>query len=66
MFIAALLTIAGTWTQPKSLYRWMDTEAVAQYTMEGFPGSSAGEESTCNPGDTDSIPELGEEIGYLP
>ena len=35
----------------------------------GFPGSSAGKESSCNAGDPDSIPGLGrsagEEIGYL-
>ena len=35
---------------------------------EGFPGSSAGKESTCNAGDPDSIPGLercpGEGIGY--
>ena len=34
----------------------------------GFPGSSAGKESTCNAGDSSSIPELGrspgEGIGY--
>ena len=37
--------------------------------MGGFPGSSAGKESTCNSGDPGSIPgsesSLGEEIGYL-
>ena len=36
--------------------------------MPGFPGSSAGEESTCNAGDPGSIPESGrfpgEGIGY--
>ena len=35
----------------------------------GFPGSSAGRESTCNAGDPGSIPEsrrsVGEGIGYL-
>ena len=34
----------------------------------GFPGSSAGKESTCNAGDPDSVPGLGrltgEELGY--
>ena len=34
----------------------------------GFPGTSAGEESACNAGETDSIPGLGrspgEERGY--
>ena len=34
----------------------------------GFPGSSAGKESTCNAGDSSAIPELGrspgEGIGY--
>ena len=38
--------------------------------MLGFPGSSAGKESTCNAGDPDSIPGLGicarEEIGFTP
>ena len=37
---------------------------------DGFPGSSAGKESTCNAGDTGSIPGLGsspgEGIGYPP
>ena len=37
--------------------------------MSGFPGSSAGKESTCNVGDTSSIPRSGrfpgEGIGYL-
>ena len=28
-----------------------------------FPGSSAGEESTCNAGDLDSIPGLGRSLG---
>ena len=36
--------------------------------LEGFPGSSAGKESTCNAGDPGSIPVLGrragEGIGY--
>ena len=38
--------------------------------MLGFPGSSAGKESTCNAGDPDSIPGLRicarEEIGFTP
>ena len=29
----------------------------------GFPGSSAGKESTCNAGDLGSIPELGRSRG---
>ena len=29
----------------------------------GFPGGSAGEESACNAGDLDSIPELGRSPG---
>ena len=29
----------------------------------GFPGSSAGKESTCSGGDLDSIPELGRSPG---
>ena len=29
----------------------------------GFPGSSAGKESTCNAGDPDSIPGLGRSPG---
>ena len=36
--------------------------------LKGFPGSSAGKESTCNAGDSGSIPRLGissgEGIGY--
>ena len=31
--------------------------------MRGFPGSSAGKESTCNAGDPNSIPELGRSPG---
>ena len=42
---------------------WMDLEII-----KGFPGSSAGKESTCNAGDPSLIPGLGrfagEEIGY--
>ena len=38
------------------------------YNTNGFPGSSAGKESTCNAGDPGSIPGLGrspgEGIGY--
>ena len=38
-------------------------------TTGGFPGSSAGKESTCNAGDSSLIPGLGrsagEGIGYL-
>ena len=38
------------------------------FGSKGFPGSSAGKESTCNAGDPGSIPRLGrstgEEIGY--
>ena len=36
--------------------------------MQGFPGSSAGKESTCNAGEPGSIPRLrsspGEGVGY--
>ena len=39
-----------------------------RYLKRGFPGGSAGKESTCSAGDLGSIPELGrstgEEIGY--
>ena len=42
---------------------WMDLEII-----KGFPGSSAGKESTCNAGDPSLIPGLGrstgKEIGY--
>ena len=38
------------------------------HIVMGFPGSSAGKESTCNPGDPSSIPQLrrspGEGDGY--
>ena len=41
---------------------------VCVYTYTGFPGSSAGKESACSAGDSDSIPGLGsspgEGIGY--
>ena len=33
------------------------------YRHEGFPGSSAGKESTCNAGDPGLIPELGRSPG---
>ena len=33
------------------------------YTVEGFPGSSAGKESACNAGDPRSIPGLGRSPG---
>ena len=43
---------------------------VCVCVYEGFPGSSADKESTCNAGDPSQIPELerssGEGIGYLP
>ena len=42
---------------------------IIAMTLEGFPGGSAGKESTCNAGDLDSIPGLGrspgERNGYL-
>ena len=36
---------------------------VSIKTIMGFPGSSAGKESTCNAGDPDSIPGLGRSPG---
>ena len=43
--------------------------AAAAYTVMGFPGSSAGKESSCNAGDPNSVPGAGnsssrEGIGY--
>ena len=34
-----------------------------QKSIKGFPGGSAGKESTCNAGDLGSIPELGRSSG---
>ena len=36
--------------------------AIHQHEL-GFPGSSAGKESTCNAGDPGSIPESGRSVG---
>ena len=43
--------------------------AAAAHTVKGFPGSSAGKESSCNAGDSNSVPGAGssssrEGIGY--
>ena len=46
-----------------------ETNALRPAHLKGFPGHSAGEESTCNAGDISSIPgwgiSPGEGIGYL-
>ena len=34
-------------------------------SCQGFPGGSAGKESTCNAGDLGSIPELGKSPGEV-
>ena len=51
--------------------RWVGLvfkDKLKVYKITGFPGSSAGKESTCNAGDPGSIPGLGrspgEGIGY--
>ena len=36
---------------------------ILLHQYEGFPGSSAGKESTCNVGDPGLIPELGRSPG---
>ena len=38
-------------------------EKVYVCVTQGFPGSSAGKESTCNEGDLGSIPGLGKSAG---
>ena len=38
-------------------------EKVYVCVTQGFPGSSAGKESTCNEGDLGSIPGLGKSVG---
>ena len=38
-------------------------ESCGQSSLTGFPGSSAGKESTCNEGDPSSIPGLGSSPG---
>ena len=54
----------------KSTFIWPKACVLLGYLMEskGFPGSSAGKESTCNAGDPSSIPgsgrSPGEGIGY--
>ena len=52
------------WTR-QPLFEWI---CVSVWDCPGFPGSSAGKESTCNAGDPDLIPGLGrssgEGIGY--
>ena len=52
---------------PGEPHTYVDTY---MYVLWGFPGSSAGKESTCNAGDPGSIPGLGicarEEIGFTP
>ena len=46
-----------------------ETNALSPAHLKGFPGHSAGKESTCNAGDIGSIPgwgrSPGEGIGYL-
>ena len=37
----------------------MQIKMTVNTTTQGFPGSSAGEESACNAGDPNSIPGLG-------
>ena len=63
-----------TWLREKSygktiaLTRWTFTGKVMSLLFNGFHGSSAGKESTCNAGDLDPIPGSGscpgERIGY--
>ena len=36
---------------------------ILSHSRGHFPGGSAGKESACNPGDLDSIPELGRSPG---
>ena len=37
--------------------------SINRFLIWGFPGSSAGKESTCNAGDPGSIPRLGRSTG---
>ena len=37
--------------------------SISKYSIWGFPGSSAGKETTCNVGDLGSIPGLGRSLG---
>ena len=41
----------------------LNTNHVAITTCQGFPGGSAGKESTCNVGDLGLIPGLGRSTG---
>ena len=52
---AAVYGVAQSWTQLKRL--------SSSSSSKGFPGGSAGKESTCNTGDLGSVPGLGRSPG---
>ena len=55
-------------TQSRTRLKQLSSSSSSSIQLEGFPGSSAGRESTCNAGDPGSIPasgrSTGEGIGY--
>ena len=63
---AAVYGVAQSWTWLKQL---SSSSSSSSRQLRGFPGSSAGKESTCNAGDPSLIPgsgsSPGEGIGYL-
>ena len=55
----------GTWwaavhgiSQSRTRLKQLSSSSSSSIQLEGFPGSSAGRESTCHEGDPDSIPML--------
>ena len=67
-FMVQLSQLYMTTGKTIALTRWTFIGKVMSLLFNGFPGSSAGKESTCNAGDLDPSPGLGscpgERIGY--
>ena len=63
-------TFKGSVFGKRRYEKWKTAEISELCMMRGFPGSSAGKESTCNAGDSGLIPgsgrSPGEGIGYPP
>ena len=61
-------TFKGSVFGKRRYEKWKTAEISELCMMRGVPGSSAGKESTCNAGDSGSIPgsgrSSGEGIGY--
>ena len=56
-------TFKGSVFGKRRYEKWKTAEISELCIMRGFPGSSAGKESTCNAGDPDLIPGLGRSPG---